>query len=164
MGGNMIELKIFKIRIKIKQGEFVVIHGEPTFGKSSTLRDLNREQPDKVCFLIRDDVTSGQHRLDILKATISDPDVYLVDEPTGHDLDREDRMNILRMLKILNEPRYDKKGNLHEGKTIIMVTHDRAAIELGTRVIQLFKDKTFIDHGKGLHHLIADVFNPEEVS
>ena len=53
-------------------------------------------------------------------------------------------MEILSLSKKLND----------QGKTIIMATHDRAAIELGTRIFEIMEDKTFIDHGPGLHHTL----------
>lgn len=139
----MIEIKIHGVVIEIEQGEFVVIHGLAKAGKTSILRDLNRKYPE-TCFIIRWDIPNPRKSMDVLRALTEPYDVYLLDEPTGHELDREDRMEILSLSKKLND----------QGKTIIMTTHDHAAIELGTRIFEIKEDKTFIDHGPGLHHTL----------
>lgn len=139
-----ITLIVKDIRIIIEQGEFVTIYGVAGSGKSPILRDLSRDYPDRVCFLIRDDVPHVQHRINILKAVLGGHDIYLFDEPTGHGLVRAQRMEMLSLIHRLHD----------HGKTIIMATHDQAAIELGTRVIELMEDQTFIDHGPGLHRTL----------
>jgi ABC-type lipoprotein export system ATPase subunit len=139
-----IELRIFDVRVRLKEGDFIAIHGDANTGKSPILRDFSREYPEETCFIIRDDVPHIQHRVNVLKAIVKPSEIYLLDEPTGHSLDREDRMKILALIKELHD----------QGKTIIMATHDQAAIELATRIIEIMEDKTFIDHGPGLHHML----------
>lgn len=139
----MINISIHGINIEIEQGEFVVIYGNATAGKTSILRELNRKYPE-TCFIIRWDIPNPRKSIDVLRALTEPHDVYLLDEPTDQELDREDRMEILSLSKKLND----------QGKTIIMATHDRAAIELGTRIFEIMEDKTFIDHGPGLHHTL----------
>lgn len=138
------DLRIFEIRIRLKKGDFIAIHGDPDTGKSPIIRDFSREYPEETCFIIRDDIPQIQHRVSVLEAIVNPSEIYLLDEPTGHSLDREDRMKILTLIKKLHD----------QGKTIIMTTHDHAAIELATRIIEIMEDKTFIDHGPGLHHTL----------
>jgi putative ABC transport system ATP-binding protein len=70
-----------------------------------------------------------QQRVAIARAIVSDPAIILADEPTG-DLDRESAAEVLRLLQLLNQ---DMK------KTIVMVTHDRAAAGRAKTILQLEK-------------------------
>lgn len=155
----LVNIEIYGKTIKIKQGEFVVIYGHSGSGKSTILKDyIMSNDNDKVCFLDRDDdINHLQNKLgaattvaplhNVLKAVLGYPDVYLFDEPTSPILNtqvRKDQLQVLALIKQLHD----------SGKTVIMVTHDGAAVELGTRVIELSEHKTFIEHGPGLHHLL----------
>ena len=147
MGGNMnkaITMEIYTSRLDVKEGEFVVLFGIQGVGKSYTLNKIKRDYPDKVCFLLRSERTAIRHRVEIVSAITRPYKIFLFDEPTDHNLDREDRMELLALIKTLHD----------QGNTIIMATHDFAAVELGTRIIELFPDKSFIEHGQGLHHLL----------
>ena len=57
-----------------------------------------------------------QQRVAIARAIITDPTILVADEPTG-DLDRASAEDMLDLMERLNR---------ELGKTIIMVTHDRA--------------------------------------
>ena len=76
------------------------------------------------------ELSGGQEqRVGIARAIVSDPKLLLCDEPTG-DLDRKSGDEILDLLQALNQ---------HQGKTIIMVTHDPRAAERAKRVLHLEK-------------------------
>lgn len=78
------------------------------------------------------ELSGGQEqRVAIARAIVADPPLLLADEPTG-DLDHESAEATLVLLSRLNKER---------GKTIVMVTHDRAAAQYGTRVLTLDKGK-----------------------
>ena len=72
-----------------------------------------------------------QQRVAIARALVNDPLVIMADEPTGA-LDSETGKLIMEILSKLNK----------EGKTIVMVTHDRDLTKYASRVINM-KDGFF---------------------
>jgi putative ABC transport system ATP-binding protein len=76
-----------------------------------------------------------QQRVCIARALINDPKIILADEPTGN-LDQENARNIYGILKSLhNESQH----------TIILVTHDERAAQLGDRIIRLLDGSIISD-------------------
>jgi len=72
-----------------------------------------------------------QQRTGIARAIVTDPTLLLCDEPTG-DLDRKSGDEILDLLQALNR---------EQGKTIVMVTHDRHAADRAARTLYLDKGR-----------------------
>jgi putative ABC transport system ATP-binding protein len=70
-----------------------------------------------------------QQRVGIARAIVTDPAILLCDEPTG-DLDRATADEVLTLLQNLNR---------HQGKTIVMVTHDPKAADYATRHVDVDK-------------------------
>lgn len=91
-----------------------------------------REQLDKVNLGHRvhhlpSELSGGERqRVAIARALINDPEMILADEPTGN-LDTKTGEEILKMLKNLH----------HEGKTIILITHDISITKYAERVCRL---------------------------
>jgi putative ABC transport system ATP-binding protein len=80
-----------------------------------------------------------QQRVAIARALANDPEVILADEPTGN-LDSKTGKFVMDFLEKLN----------HEGKTIILVTHELDLVEYASRVIHI-KDgmiEKVINNGK----------------
>lgn len=71
-----------------------------------------------------------QRRVAMARALMNNPDVLLADEPTGA-LDYENAMVIMKVFKQLNE----------EGKTILIVTHDRELAMQANRMVRLEKGR-----------------------
>ena len=67
-----------------------------------------------------------QQRAAIARAMINSPDVLLCDEPTGN-LDRKSGEEVMALLKDLNA----------QGKTVIIVTHDRGIAQQCGRIIEI---------------------------
>src|SRR5271169_3591130 len=71
-----------------------------------------------------------QQRVCIARALINDPKIILADEPTGN-LDAVNEEIVLRLLRELH----------HQGRTIVMVTHDPVVARLADRRIELHHGK-----------------------
>jgi len=71
-----------------------------------------------------------RQRVAIARAMMNQPDILLVDEPTGN-LDSETGNDILNIFENLNE----------KGQTILMVTHDKKIAERANRIITLADGK-----------------------
>jgi putative ABC transport system ATP-binding protein len=73
------------------------------------------------------ELSGGQkQRVVIARALITNPQIILADEPTGN-LDRKSGLDVLAIFKRLHR----------EGRTIILVTHDREVAEHADRVVVL---------------------------
>ena len=68
-----------------------------------------------------------RQRVAIARALANDPEVILADEPTGN-LDSKTGQKIMKLLGDLSRK---------DGKTVIIVTHDKSLINFGKRVVQL---------------------------
>ncbi len=67
-----------------------------------------------------------QQRVAIARALVNNPPFILADEPTGN-LDSKSGLEIMKIFK-----------NLHsQGKTLLLITHDRSVAEYGDRIIHL---------------------------
>ncbi|MFH1722800.1 MAG: ABC transporter ATP-binding protein [Candidatus Altiarchaeota archaeon] len=65
-------------------------------------------------------------RVAVARALVNEPPIILTDEPTGN-LDSKNAQGVMALLKAINK----------EGKTVIMVTHDRKTAEMADRIIEL---------------------------
>lgn len=90
----------------------------------AVLKELNiRELADRKV----KQLSGGQkQRVAIARALVTNPDIILADEPTG-SLDRKTTGNIMKLLTTVNE----------KGKTVIIVTHDKAVSESCSRILNI---------------------------
>jgi putative ABC transport system ATP-binding protein len=72
-----------------------------------------------------------QQRVAIARALVTDPLLYLADEPTG-DLDTKSSEEVLALMQLLNR---------RAGKTFVMVTHDPRAAACADRIVRLEKGR-----------------------
>ncbi len=85
---------------------------------------------DRTTHLPRELSGGQQQRVAIARALVQDPAFVLADEPTGN-LDKESGLNILNILKELN----------NQGKTVIMITHNQEHADMFKKVIKLVDGK-----------------------
>lgn len=76
-----------------------------------------------------------QQRVAIARALVGEPDLLLVDEPTGN-LDSQNGDAVMQLLVELNKL----------GTTIVMVTHDERYSQMAKRQIRLFDGKVMVEH------------------
>ena len=85
---------------------------------------------DRLTHLPKELSGGQQQRVAIARALVQDPAFILADEPTGN-LDKESGINILNILKELN----------NQGKTVIMITHNQEHANMFKEVIELVDGK-----------------------
>ena len=85
---------------------------------------------DRLSHLPKELSGGQQQRVAFARALVQDPAFVLADEPTGN-LDKESGINILNILKELN----------NQGKTVIMITHNQEHANMFKKVIELVDGK-----------------------
>ena len=85
---------------------------------------------DRLSHLPKELSGGQQQRVAIARALVQNPAFVLADEPTGN-LDKESGINILNILKELN----------NQGKTVIMITHNQEHANMFKKVIELVDGK-----------------------
>jgi putative ABC transport system ATP-binding protein len=77
-----------------------------------------------------------QQRVAIARALVNQPAIILADEPTGN-LDSRNSEQVLRLLADLNR---------EKEQTIVMITHNPQAAEMGNRIVEML-DGQIVSHG-----------------
>ncbi|MCL2023385.1 MAG: ABC transporter ATP-binding protein [Oscillospiraceae bacterium] len=77
-----------------------------------------------------------QQRVAIARAVAARPPVILADEPTGN-LDSASGKDVMRILRELNA----------EGRTVILITHDKEVADTANRIIRIADGKITADYG-----------------
>jgi len=81
-----------------------------------------------------------QQRVAIARALANDPEIIFADEPTGN-VDSKSALGIMKVLKALNK----------DGRTIIMITHDKNVASYAHRIITLEDGKIMSDKPNPKH-------------
>lgn len=87
---------------------------------------------DRTEYLANELSGGQQQRVAIARALINDPDVILADEPTGN-LDSDNTRDVLEIFSRLHK----------EGRTIVVVTHDREVAGKAQRILELKDGKLY---------------------
>jgi putative ABC transport system ATP-binding protein len=87
-----------------------------------------------------------QQRVAIARALVTDPAMLLADEPTGN-LDSESSLEIMKLLRDLNE----------QGRTIVLITHEPDIAAFAQRVVRLRDGIIVSDERRADHTQIGGV-------
>lgn len=99
--------------------------------KEKAMAALSSVGMDKFANNLSNKLSGGQkQRTAIARAIVNDPDVILADEPTGA-LDSKTASEIMELFKMLH----------NDGKTIIIVTHDKEIAAQCERIIEISDGK-----------------------
>jgi len=85
-----------------------------------------------------------KQRVAIARALVNDPDIIFADEPTGN-LDSKSGLQVMKILQKLND----------EGRTIILVTHEKYTAEHAKRILQI-KDGLLVGDFAVKNRLVAE--------
>jgi putative ABC transport system ATP-binding protein len=90
-----------------------------------------------------------QQRVAIARALITEPAILLADEPTGN-LDTESSLEIMRLLRTLNE----------QGRTIVLITHEPDIAAFASRVVRMRDGHILSDERQVPHEPAGDGLAP----
>jgi putative ABC transport system ATP-binding protein len=92
-----------------------------------------------------------QQRVAIARALITEPAILLADEPTGN-LDTESSLEIMRLLRRLNE----------EGRTVVLITHEADIAAFASRVVRMRDGHILSDKRQVPHEPASDPASAEQ--
>lgn len=107
--------------------------------KEKAMRELKKLSIDKLAHQLPTQLSGGQQqRVSLSRALVTDPEIIIADEPTGN-LDTTNSDMVMGIFDKLNRD---------EGKTVLLVTHNQAYWEVGTRRIEMQDGQVLRD----VHH------------
>jgi putative ABC transport system ATP-binding protein len=122
-------------------GDIAGNHGDPAyFEKITRLLGIQERMAHRPA-----ELSGGeQQRVALARALINRPALVLADEPTGN-LDSRNSQAVLEMLR---------QSNQELGQTVLMITHNPQAAEIGDRIIHM-RDGSIVrpeDDPQWVHH------------
>lgn len=114
---------VYSNRIKKSEHNKRAVHALESVGLSHRLEHFSNQ------------LSGGEkQRVAIARALVNDPEVIFADEPTGN-LDSKSGKQVMEILQRLND----------EGRTIILVTHEKYTAEHADRILRIFDGKIAAD-------------------
>jgi putative ABC transport system ATP-binding protein len=122
----------------VENVELAMFYADGAVDRKRALQSLARVGLERRAHHYSAELSGGeQQRVAVARALINDPPVILADEPTGN-LDAGAATQMMSLFRTLN----------HEGRTVVLVTHDEAVATYAAREVVLDGGRVISDRAR----------------